>query len=176
MDVATHVTIGAFAGIGFGKGKRGSAAIWVAVFLGSMAPDIDALLHLINPDLYSASHRMYTHTLLGVAILSAVTAGLITFLSRQPGFFRLYFYVVLGGLIHLGLDALTNDPLYPLVPFSAENYALGLVGRHDPFFKAVALIGGGLILILPRLVARPLLLLGLVVMVGRAAVAFFFHR
>jgi membrane-bound metal-dependent hydrolase YbcI (DUF457 family) len=176
MDVTTHVTVAAFTGLGFAKGKVRSKAIWTATFLGSLAPDIDALLYLVNPDLHFEYHRTYTHTLLGVTILSAVTAGLVTFPSRQRRLVLLYLYALLGGLIHLGLDALTNYPLHLLIPFASQNYALGLFRWDDLFFKTTALAGIGLILILPRFLARPLLLLGVLAMAGRVAVAFFLHR
>ncbi|MGH7404572.1 MAG: hypothetical protein ACREJA_01655 [Candidatus Methylomirabilales bacterium] len=61
-------------------------------------------------------------------------------------------------------------------PLSSYDYALGLFWWRDPFFKVTALIGIALILILPRFLARPFLILGLLVMAGRVAVAFFLHR
>jgi len=57
-----------------------------------------------------------------------------------------------------------------------EEIALGLLWWRDPFLKTAALIGICLILILPRFLARPFLVLGLLVMAGRVAVAFFLHR
>ncbi|MGH7431733.1 MAG: hypothetical protein ACREI5_07900, partial [Candidatus Methylomirabilales bacterium] len=61
-------------------------------------------------------------------------------------------------------------------PLSSYDYALGLFWWRDPFFKVTAIIGIALILILPRFLARPFLILGLLVMAGRVAVAFFLHR
>ncbi|MFQ5882526.1 MAG: metal-dependent hydrolase [Candidatus Methylomirabilales bacterium] len=176
MDVTTHATVAAFTAVGLARGKVGSKEIWTAVFLGSMAPDIDALLYLFHPHFYFEYHRTYTHTLLGIAILSAVTAGLITLSWGQRSFLSLYLYALFGGLIHLGLDTLTRYPLHPLAPFSPQNYAVGLFGWRDPFFKTAALIGIGLILILPRFLARPLVLLGFLVMAGRVALAYFLRR
>lgn len=175
MDVTTHVTVGAFTAAGLAKGKVGAKEIWAAVFLGSMAPDIDTILYLWSPHLYSQYHRVFTHTLVGVALLAVVTAALIAS-SGESSFVRLYPFALFGGFIHLALDALTRYPLRPLVPFSADNYALGLLWWRDPFLKTAALIGIGLILILPRFLARPLLLLGFVAMAGRVAVALFLHR
>ena len=101
---------------------------------------------------------------------------LITVSSKKRSLFVLVLYAFVGGLIHLALDALPSYPLRPLAPLSSHDYALGLFWWRDPFFKVTALIGIALILILPRLLARPLLLVGLVVMAGRVAVAFLLHR
>ena len=176
MDVTTHAAVGAFAALGLAKGKVGMTEILAAVFLGSMAPDIDAIFYLVDPRFYFEQHRTLTHTLGGVTLLSVVTAGLITVSSKRRSLFVLVLYAFVGGLIHLALDALPSYPLRPLAPLSSHDYALGLFWWRDPFFKGTALIGIALILILPRLLARPLLLVGLVVMAGRVAVAFFLHR
>lgn len=176
MDFTTHVTVAAFTGAGLAKGKAGSKAIWAAVFFGSMAPDIDAVLYLVSPQLYSAYHRRHTHTLLGVAVLSAVTTALVAVLWCQPDFVPLYLYALAGGLVHLGLDTLTTYPLRPLAPLASHDCALGLFRWRDPFFKTVSLVGIGLVLFLPHYLARPVLLLGLVLMVGRVATAFFLRR
>jgi len=100
----------------------------------------------------------------------------LTVSSKKRAPFVLVLYAFVGGLTHLALDALPSYPLRPLAPLSSHDYALGLFWWRDPFFKVTALIGITLILILPRLLARPLLLVGLVVMAGRVAVAFFLHR
>jgi inner membrane protein len=176
MDVTTHVSVAAFAAVGLAKGKVAAKEIRTAVFLGSMAPDIDSFLYLIHPSLYFEYHRVYTHTLLGVALLSAVTAWLITFSWGERSFWNLSLYAIIGGLIHLGLDTITRYPLHPLAPFSSTNYALGLLWWRDPFFKIAALIGIGLILLLPRFLARPLTLLGLSVMATRVGIASLFRR
>jgi len=176
MDVTTHAAVGTFAALGLAKGKEGSKEIWAAVFLASMAPDIDAIFYLIDPRFYFEQHRTLTHTLGGVTLLSVVTAGLITVSSKKCSPFVLVLYAFVGGLIHLALDALPGYPLRPLAPLSSHDYALGLFWWRDPFFKVIALIGIGLILILPRFLARPFLVLGLLIMVGRVAVAFFLHR
>lgn len=172
MDVTTHVSVAAFAAVGLAKGKGAAREIRTAVFLGSMAPDIDSLLYLISSDLYLDYHRVYTHTLLGVALLSAVTAWLITVSWGERPFWNLSLYALLGGLIHLGLDTLTRYPLRPLVPLSSTNYTLGLFWWRDPFFKIAALVGIGFVLLLPRSLARPLTLLGFSVMAVRGGLTY----
>ncbi|MGH7371258.1 MAG: hypothetical protein ACREJK_05380, partial [Candidatus Methylomirabilales bacterium] len=47
-----------------------------------------------------------------------------------------------------------------------QRLPLGLFWWRDPFFKVTAIIGIALILILPRFLARPFLILGLLVMAG----------
>jgi membrane-bound metal-dependent hydrolase YbcI (DUF457 family) len=176
MDVATHAAVGAFTALGLAKGKVGAKEISAAVFLGSMAPDIDAIFYLVDLRLYFEQHRTLTHTLGGVTLLSVLTAGLITVSSKNRPLFVLVLYALVGGLIHLALDALPSYPLRPLAPFSSHDYALGLFWWRDPFFKVTAVIGIALILILPRPFARPFLVLGSAVMAGRVAVAYLLHR
>jgi len=74
MDVTTHAAVGAFTALGLAKGKGGMKEVAAAVFLGSMAPDIDAILYLVDPRIYFEQHRTLTHTLVGVTLLSVVTA------------------------------------------------------------------------------------------------------
>jgi membrane-bound metal-dependent hydrolase YbcI (DUF457 family) len=176
MDVTTHAAVGAFAALGLAKGRPAMKEISAAVFLGSMAPDIDAIFYLVDPRFYFEQHRTLTHTLGGLALLSMVTAGLITVSSKKCALHVLVLYAFVGGLIHLALDALPGYPLRPLTPLSFHDYALGLFWWRDPFFKVTALIGIALILIVPRLLSRPILLVGSVVMAGRVAAAFFLHR
>lgn len=176
MDVTTHVSVAAFAAVGLAKGKAAAKEIRTAVFLGSMAPEIDSFLYLINPNLYIEYHRIYTHTFLGVALLSAVIVWLVTFTWGKRSPWNLYLYAVIGGLIHLGLDTLTRYPLRPLAPFSSKDYALGLFWWRDPFFTIAALVGIGLVLLLPGFLARPLTFLGFFVMATRVGITYLFRR
>jgi inner membrane protein len=175
MDVTTHVTVGAFAACGVAKGRSDAKVVWTAVFLGSMAPDVDSVLYLVDPHLYFQYHRVFTHTVLGVVVLSALTAGVITVSSGRCSLLRLAPFALFGGIIHLALDTLTRYPLRPLAPISSANYALGLLSWRDPFLKIVAFVGIPLVLLLPRAFARPVFLAGFLLMAGRVTIALLFH-
>lgn len=155
MDFSTHVLTATFAAAGLGRGRSDAPLVGAAVFLGAMAPDVDALLYLIGPALYFRHHRVYTHTLLAALCLSALIAGGVTLITPQARFRALFAYAFLGHLVHLALDMLPRYPLRPLAPFAGTNLAMGIVPFHDPTVKLIGLLGIVATLMLPFHLARP---------------------
>lgn len=168
MDVMAHLVTGAFVAAGLAKGSADGPSIATAVFVGSMAPDFDAVLYPMGSNLYWRYHRVYTHTFLGMAILSAMIASAMRFLGVPLAFWMLFISVFLGTLVHLSLDMLTRYPLRPLAPFSKKDYALGLLPYGDPFTKVTSLVGLGFITWGPSGYAPLITIAGIFAILGKA--------
>jgi len=168
VDVTAHLITGAFVAAGVAKGNAHGVSIATAVFVGAMAPDFDAVLYPMGPSLYWRYHRVYTHTLLGLVILSGATASVMQSLGAPLAFWVLFSSAFLGSLVHLFLDTLTGYPLRPLAPFSNRDYALGLLPFDDPFTKGTGLVGFGLITWWPSRYAPFLTVAGIFAILGRA--------
>ncbi len=168
MDVTAHLITGAFVAAGVAKGSANGVSIATAVFVGAVAPDFDAVLYPMGPGLYWRYHRVYTHTLLGIVILSGATASVMQSLGAPLAFWVLFSSAFLGSLVHLFLDTLTSYPLRPLAPFSNRDYALGLLPFDDPFTKGTGLVGLGLISWWPSRYAPFITILGIFTLLGRA--------
>jgi len=127
MDLLIHSTTGAF--IGWALPQR-----WVGpglapvVLAGALLPDVDMF---IDPFVSGFTHRGFTHSLFGVAVLAPLAALVALRLSKEKGFARLAALIAIGMLSHVLLDLPTQMGVVLFYPFSRKHVYLDFLGYAD---------------------------------------------
>ncbi|HWR36501.1 MAG TPA: metal-dependent hydrolase [Clostridia bacterium] len=164
MEPVTHFLTGAcMARAGF---TRKTALATATMVLAAEAPDIDMLWYLGGSSVGFVHHRGFTHTLIGIPVLSALVVVLMyawhRWRSRGEGPFPrpageagplaprwgvLFALACLAGYAHLLLDFTNNYGVRPFFPFNAKWYSWDIVYIIEPVILVVLLVG----LVLPML-------------------------
>src|SRR5262245_12163128 len=126
MDNITHSLIGAgLANAGlrqkFGRGTT------LALMLSSNLPDIDVFWGFVHPGPSSLYRRMLTHSVLGMPILAAVGALLLSRIYRNQSWSQLFGLFFVGIFGHICFDLVNSYGVVVLYPFSRTRYELGLI-------------------------------------------------
>ena len=138
----------------FGKSLRISPLATATVTLAAEAPDLDVLGEFKSPVFGFAHHRGFTHSFLGIALVSAVVVGFIYLLWRlggrkikdpnlPPRWGLLFGFAYLAGLTHILLDFSNNYGVRPFWPFSERWYSWDIVFIAEPIMWI--LLAGGLV-------------------------------
>ncbi|MGE5672462.1 MAG: metal-dependent hydrolase [Mycobacterium leprae] len=132
MDSLTHVLVGnAMGAVAAASAQpHGSAAYW-AVLIGNSLPDIDVPISLLIAGNIN-HHRTITHTLPGTTVLAAITAAVMTHFLPGTPVALLFAWVMLGSLMHLGLDCLNLFGANPFWPLTDQPIQLGVLHIVDP--------------------------------------------
>ena len=152
MDPVTHLLTGAClsrAGL-----NRATGLATVTLVLATEAPDIDVLWFFGGSVTGFAHHRGFTHTLLGAPAMAALTAGGVYGLYRllrrlrpgwkprlEPRWGLLFFYALVGTLVHIFQDFTNNYGVRPLAPFHARWYSWDIVSIIDPIMLVALALG-----------------------------------
>lgn len=138
--------------------NRKTALATATVTLAAEAPDIDVLGRLKGPVFGFAHHRGFTHSFLGLFLVSAAVVGIIYLLwllrgrkvkdsSIPPRWGLLFVFAYLAGLSHLLLDFTNNYGIRPFWPFSEKWYSWDIVFIFEPLLWILLIAG----LLLPAL-------------------------
>jgi len=158
LEPITHFLTGAcLARAGF---NRKTALATATMTLAAEAPDIDVLSRFRGAVFGFAHHRGFTHSFLGLSLVSAAVVGLIYVIWRlrgrkikdprlPPRWGLLFGLAYVAGLSHILLDFTNNYGVRPLWPFSEHWYSWDIVFIFEPILF-VLLLGG---LVLPALFA-----------------------
>jgi len=136
MDILTHGITGVLVSRALPGGHRGS--MMAAGLIGALAPDLDVVARLWDSMAAITVHRAATHSFIGGAALAAGVAGLVWGLT-QESFSRLFGFVYLGLLSHIGSDLLTSFGTAILWPLTDRRLALAQHYLIDPIFTILAL-------------------------------------
>ena len=159
MEPFTHFLTGAC--LGRAGLNRQTALATLTLTLAAEAPDLDVFSRLIGgPVSGFAHHRGFTHSFLGVPLVSAVVLGFVYLFWRlrgrrtndpnlPPRWGLLFFYACLAGLSHILLDFTNNYGVRPFWPFSEKWYSWDIVFIAEPVMWLLLLVG----LIVPWLFA-----------------------
>src|SRR6204780_2937125 len=123
--------------------------------LAAEAPGLDVLGSLKGPGFGFAHHRGFTHSFLGLVLVSALVVGFIYLVWRlrgskikdprvPPRWGLLFGFAYLAGLTHILLDFTNNYGVRPFWPFSEKWYSWDIVFIADPVI--LLLLVGGLVL------------------------------
>lgn len=144
MDNLTHALLGAgLAGL-IKTPQSERRGIWLAVMLGSEAPDLDLLPSLLNQQAQLELHRGFSHSLGGLAL----TAGLLTLVTgilepRLPRRKALT-WISLALIVHIVFDALNSYGTRVLLPFNTQPLAFDALYSID--FVLIGVLGAGILL------------------------------
>jgi membrane-bound metal-dependent hydrolase YbcI (DUF457 family) len=132
--------------------SRGRA---LAVVLGSLSPDIDALMMAGGWDRYLAIHEIGTHSAIGSVACGALAAGLAAIIRRPTAYRVLTTPALVGALSHVAADLLSGASIrvgWPFVDTRVGN--LGVVAMAEPVFVFAAVVAG-IALLAAGLLGRP---------------------
>jgi inner membrane protein len=135
--------------------NRWSPLATTTLVLAAEAPDIDVLSWFGGPLAAFKHHRGFTHSFLGVPLVSASVVLVMYAASRlwrpvtkrkaaAPRWGVLWGLACLAGLSHILLDFTTSYGVRPLDPFSWRWYSWDIVSIVDPVLWLI--LGGGLLL------------------------------
>ena len=165
MEPITHFLTGAcLARAGLNKK---TALATATMTLAAEAPDLDVLWGFKGPVFGFAHHRGFTHSFLGLVLVSAVVTGFmyLAWVPRRrktnraglpPRWPLLFALAYLAGLSHLLLDFTNNYGLRPFWPVSERWYSWDIVFIVEPALYIFLLAG----LLLPVLINRKNAVLG----------------
>ena len=156
MEPVTHFLTGACLGrAGF---NRKTALATATMTLAADAPDIDVFGRMKGPVFGFAHHRGFTHSFLGLILVSAATVGVIYLAwvlrgrkvkdpNLPPRWGLLFLLAYLAGLSHILLDFTNNYGVRPFWPFYERWFSWDIVFIVEPVMLILLIAG----LLLPGL-------------------------
>jgi inner membrane protein len=156
LEPITHFLTGACLGRAGLNRKTGLAT--ATVTLAAEAPDVDILGRFRDPVFGFAHHRGFTHSFLGLFLVSGAVVGLMYVFWRlrgrktnnpdlPPRWGLLFLFAYLAGLTHILLDFTNNYGVRPFWPFSEKWYSWDIVFIVEPVLLIALTLG----LLLPLL-------------------------
>ncbi len=150
MEPITHFLTGAC--LGRAGLNRKTALATAMLTLTAEAPDLDVFSRFGGLAFGFAHHRGFTHSLLGIPLVSAFVLGILYLIWRwrkrevnkfglKPRWGLLFWYGCLAGLSHILLDFTNNYGVRPFWPFSERWYSWDIVFILEPVML-ILLIGG----------------------------------
>src|SRR5271163_2643399 len=138
--------------------NRKTALATLTITLAAEAPDLDVLGEFKGRVFGFAHHRGFTHSFLGIALVSALVVGFVYLIWRlrgrklndpnlPPRWGLLFGFAYLAGLSHILLDFTNNYGVRPFWSFSERWYSWDIVFIADPILLVVLTLG----LIVPAL-------------------------
>jgi len=138
--------------------NRKTALATATLTLAAEAPDLDVLSRFGGPVFGFAHHRGFTHSFLGIPLVSAVVVGFLFLIWKwrgrqvnkfglKPRWGLLFWYGCLAGLSHILLDFTNNYGVRPFWPFNERWYSWDIVFIVEPIILLLLIAG----LVLPSL-------------------------
>ena len=124
MDAFAHLASGCLLGRSFkpvGEHWRAYALFGAAA---AISPDVDAPVALFGAEAWAQHHQVYTHSLVGLALVP-LALSLLPF--RFAVWRTRYGLALAGWLLHVLLDVVANWGVPVLWPLSQERWALRLL-------------------------------------------------
>lgn len=156
LEPVTHFLTGAC--LGRSWFNRKTALATATMTLAAEAPDLDIFALSKGRVFYFAHHRGFTHSFVGLILVSAAVVGFMYLIWRlrgrkvkdpnlPPRWGLLFLFAYIAGLSHLLLDFTNSYGIRPFWPFSEHWYSWDIVDIFEPTLF-ILLLGG---LILPAL-------------------------
>jgi inner membrane protein len=158
LEPVTHFLTGACLGrAGF---NRKTALATATMTLAAEAPDLDVFGDLRGRVFAFAHHRGFTHSFLGLFLVSGLVVGVMYGIWRwrrrktndpnlPPRWGLLFVYAYIAGLSHILLDFTNNYGVRPFWPFWEKWYCWDIVFIIEPVLLLVLVLG----LVLPSFVS-----------------------
>jgi inner membrane protein len=150
LEPITHFLTGAC--LGRAGLNRKTALATATLTLAAEAPDLDVFERFGGPAFGFAHHRGFTHSFLGLFLVSALVVGVVYAYWRSrgrklhdpglpPRWGLLFFYAYLAGLSHILLDFTNNYGVRPLWPFSERWFSWDIVFIVEPIILLFLIAG-----------------------------------
>ena len=159
LEPITHFLTGAvLARAGF---NRKTALATATMTLAAEAPDLDVFWGFKGPVVGFAHHRGFTHSFVGLILVSAVVTGLMYLIWRlrgrktnlpdlPPRWGLLFLFAYIAGLSHILLDYTNNYGVRPFWPFWEKWYSWDIVFIVEPALYLILVAG----LVLPMIFSQ----------------------
>jgi inner membrane protein len=159
LEPITHFLTGAvLARAGF---NRKTALATATMTLAAEAPDLDVFWSFKGPVVGFAHHRGFTHSFLGLVLVSAVVTGFMYLVWRlrgrttnlpnlPPRWGILFLFAYVAGLSHILLDYTNNYGVRPFWPFWEKWFSWDIVFIVEPALYIILVAG----LVLPAIFSR----------------------
>jgi inner membrane protein len=159
LEPITHFLTGAvLARAGF---NRKTALATATMTLAAEAPDLDVLSGFKGPVVGFAHHRGFTHSFVGLILVSAVVTGFMYLIWRlrgrktnipglPPRWGLLFLFAYVAGLSHILLDYTNNYGVRPFLPFWEKWYSWDIIFIVEPALYVILVTG----LVLPAIFSR----------------------
>ena len=139
MDPLTHAVIGMMIGSTAGGTSIANGAV-VASTLGAVMPDLDIVAAFWGDHAFLKQHRCYSHSIPGLAVISAGLAAALVPFYHEAGFATLVFWAFLGAFSHSLMDMFNSYGVKILWPFSPRKWTFSLLMIFDPVIFALAVL------------------------------------
>ncbi|AOY76706.1 metal-dependent hydrolase [Clostridium formicaceticum] len=116
-----------------------TSAACLGAVIGSISPDIDIITRFKGDYVFLNHHRVETHSIPGIAILSGLITIVLFFIYPSFSFFQVFLWTFLGGLSHTLLDYFNSYGVSLLYPFNRKKYSLNLLMIYDPILMLLSL-------------------------------------
>ena len=140
MDPLSHVLFGRTL-MAFDPSRRLGPGAIAACVLGTLAPDVDAIVIARGWDVYLRVHEAGTHSVLGSLAVASGTAALVRALQRGGRYPALMLAAWIGALSHLTFDLLSGATVRPGWPLFQGQLSIPLVAMADPWLIAICVVG-----------------------------------
>ena len=159
LEPITHFLTGAvLARAGF---NRKTALATATMTLAAEAPDLDVFWSFKGPVVGFAHHRGFTHSFLGLILVSGFVTGFMYLIWRlrgrrtnipnlPPRWGVLFLFAYIAGLSHILLDYTNNYGVRPFWPFWEKWYSWDIVFIIEPALYVILIAG----LVLPAILSR----------------------
>jgi membrane-bound metal-dependent hydrolase YbcI (DUF457 family) len=147
VDIATHAVASFALARGFFP-RRPRATILAMVVAGTLA-DVDLVTELFGPTAYFFGRHTYTHSIVGLLLIVAVSAAIAYFYGgrKKEQLITILGSVSLAAALHLALDFCGSDGIAVLWPFHARRFALDWLPGVGAWILGLLLAG----ILLPEL-------------------------
>lgn len=139
MEPISHAIIGAAVAAVSRQPVDWGNPIYVGSVIGAMAPDLDIVFQAFGDMVYLRHHRGFSHSVLGVAIISGIITGAISFFMANVNWQQVLFWTFLGGMSHTLFDVLNSYGAQIFAPLSKKRLTLNLLQIIDPVVILLAL-------------------------------------
>lgn len=140
MDPISHALVGLAAGGFSGDGGVLSNPLALGCLIGSVMPDADIIMQYWGDYAYLKHHRGASHSLVGMAALSAAASLLIRLLFPGSSFLSIFLWTFIGCLTHVGLDIFNSYGAKLFWPFCNKKIGTGLMLSFDPILVMAATV------------------------------------
>ncbi|HHU62894.1 MAG TPA: metal-dependent hydrolase [Clostridiales bacterium] len=131
MDPVSHGIVGAAIGSLSGGSLNLSNPYLVGSVIGAVIPDGDIILRLKGNYSYLKNHRGASHSLFGLAVISALLTCVLIKIYSGYNFISLMFWVFMGGLSHSLTDMLNSYGVQLFWPKTKKKFSLSLLMLVD---------------------------------------------
>lgn len=132
--------------------NRKTALATLTLTLAAEAPDLDVVGNFRDPVFGFAHHRGFTHSFLGLFLVSAIVVGFVHLVWRVRGkkqknpdlplrWGLLFAYAYLAGVVHILLDFTNNYGVRPFWPFNEKWYSWDIVFIVEPAILVLLFVG-----------------------------------